>query len=145
LVQGPVASRVFLEKLAEEMNKSFKSRGIQSKFSYLGKISQRSQLKLDSLADGKFDTYLVFKSGDSSYLDMTKEQFTAMGPGVVGTGYGNQYKNLYTVTLYTKKDGMQMIWQGDLNVDFDLANDYRYKKVAKLIFGEFAKNHILVN
>ncbi len=142
---GSVASKVFLENLSAEMMRSFSSKGIESEFSYIGKIPPTTALKLDSLKQDKYDSYLVFKSANASYLDMTKVKFIAISPAAMATRYGNQYAETFTVTLYNGKDKQQIIWQGELDVDFDIANDSRYKQISKLIFNEFVKSRILLN
>lgn len=142
---GPVASRVFLDNLSTEMMQTFKRKGVESDFSYVGKVPSSATLKLDSLVVAPFDACLVFRASEDSYLNMTNAKFTAIGPGVVATSNGNHYQDTYTVSLYTKKENMQLVWQGDLEVDFDLANDSRYKHISGLIFKELVKNQVLSN
>ena len=142
---GPVASEIFLENLSTEMTKSLKQKSVQCRFSYIGKIPQAGPLKIDNLLSDEFDAYLVFKASDQSYLDMNKQKFKGYGPGVVTTGYGNQFADTYALTLYTRKKTLQIVWQGDLRVDFDLANDSRYKQISNLIFNELVKNRVLPN
>jgi hypothetical protein len=139
---GLVASRIFLDNLSDEMLRSFKKKGIHSEFKYIGKIPRSASLEWDSLKQAGYDSYLVFRAADSSYLDMTNEKFTAFGPGIMATKYGNQYKANYNITLY---NGMkhEVLWEGELAVDFDIANSSRYKHIARLIFTELEKNNIL--
>jgi hypothetical protein len=46
--------------------------------------------------------------------------------------------------LYNGKGDLQILWEGELAVDFDLANDGRYKQIAKLIFSQLIKDRILL-
>lgn len=140
---GPVASRVFLDNLHTEMTQSLKSKGVESRFSYAGSGSQYGPLKLDSLISDQYDAYLVFKATGPAQLNMTKPQYSAIGPGVVGTGYGNQYVENYTVSLYKGKEKLQLVWKGEMEVDFDLANDSRYKQISQLLLKELVDRHIL--
>ncbi|WP_148661122.1 hypothetical protein [Flavisolibacter tropicus] len=141
---GPIASRMFLDNLSSKMMETFKRKGVSSEFSYIGKVPQLANLKLDSLVTAPFDACLVFKASDDVYLNMTKVKYTGVAiTGATVAGYGNQYKDKYTVSLYTKKEGMQLVWQGDLKVDFDLAEDSRYNQISNLIFKELSKKRIL--
>ena len=142
---GSVASQIFLENLSAEMKQSLQIKGIQADFSYMGKIPDAADINIDKLKQDKYDSYLVFMANNESYLDMTKEKFTGIGPGVTATGYGNQYVETFTVVLYNGKVKHEVIWQGKLAVDFDIANNSRYKQISGLIFNEFTKSHILLN
>jgi hypothetical protein len=143
---GTVASEVFLENLSAELIQSFKTRGVPTEFTFMGKMPPSASLPLESLIQDKFDTYLVFKSSNNAYLDMSKEKVKVYGPdNMTRKKYGNQYAERYTVTLYHKKEKIQAIWQGDLAIDFDLANSSRYKEISKLILDELVKNQFLLH
>lgn len=141
---GNVASRVFLDNLATELGESFKKKGIESQFSYIGKVDQQTAIRLDTLSQSRYDAFLVFNAANTSKLNMTDMKYVAFGRGMVGTGYGNQFSELYTLTLYNK-ESMQIMWQGNLTVDFDLADDNKYKTVSKLILNELVKSKVLLN
>jgi hypothetical protein len=140
---GPVASRVFLDNLSSELMQSLKVMNVHAEFVYMGKAPSSVSLKIDSLVTPRFDTYLVFKPSAHAYLSMTSLKYIGVGPGVMASGYGNQYTDTFAVALYTRKENLQLVWQGDLMVDFDLANDSKYKKISKLILDEFLKRRIL--
>jgi hypothetical protein len=61
---------------------------------------------------------------------------------VHGTGYGNQYSEKYSITLYSSEGKLQKIWEGNLSVDFDVANKSKYKQISELIFSELSKGNI---
>jgi len=130
---GPVGSRVFMENLSEEMIQSFKKKGIECEYSYVGKPN--SHIKLDTLINSKYDSYIVFDPKNIDYLNMTNPKYETS----VGTAYGNQYVEEFLVSLYSNKPP-ELIWQGKLSLDFDLANEEKYKKISQLIFKEFS-NH----
>ena len=140
---GSSASGIFLDNLSAEMIRSLGSKDIRSAFKYIGKVPQSTTLKIDSLKEDIYDSYLVFNAANDLYLDMTKAKFTAIGPGATVTGYGNQFKETYTVTLYNGGQKEQILWQGELAVDFDIVNSSRYKQISQLILNELAKNRIL--
>jgi hypothetical protein len=140
---GTMASQIFLDNLSTELIRSFKAKSITADYSYKGKVPDLLTLKIDSLVTDQYDTYIVFKSINNSLLDMDKVKYAAVGPGTYGTGYGNQYAEKFTIMLYTKKEKPELLWQGHLDVDFDLANDTRYKKIARLLMNELAKNHFV--
>lgn len=137
---GPVASRVFLDNLSSKLIQSLKAQGIQAEFSYVGKLSPSSFYKLDSLVSNQYDAYLLFKASDSSVLDMNKVKQVVIGPSMSGANYGNQYAETYKLLLYQKAEKLGLVWQGNLKVDFDLANDNKYKQVSKLILKELSKD-----
>lgn len=141
---GPVASRLFLESLSSKMMHALQLNGVQSSFSFVGKVPQYGSFNMDSLVKPPFDTYLLFRASDKNSLDMSKQKYTAYGyGGITATGYGNQYQETYKVTLYQKRAQLEMVWEGDLNVDLDLAKDQWYRQISKEILDEFAKNDIL--
>jgi hypothetical protein len=137
---GPVASRVFLDNLSSKMIQAFKAQGVHADFSYVGKLSQSSLYRLDSLVSDQYDTYLLFKASDSSFLDMNKVKQVVIGPGISGASYGNQYVETYKLFLYQKAEKLGLVWQGNLKVDFDLANANKYKQVSQLILKELSKD-----
>jgi hypothetical protein len=140
---GPVASRVFLDNLTIQITRSLQKRNIRWGFSYAGNIPRSAPVTLDTLASASFDTYLVFRAAGKSYLDMTKPISMRTSSSGSTTYIGNQYKETYTVSLYNKKEKMQLVWQGEMEVNFDLANDGRYEQIAHLILKELEKEHIL--
>jgi hypothetical protein len=137
---GPVASQVFLDNLSSVMIQTFENKGVHAEFSYIGKLHTSSTRKLDSLVNNKFDAYLIFKASDSSKLDMSKTKSAIIGPGIVGSHVGNQYAEKYRLLLYQKKEDMRLVWNGRLNIDFDLANDNRYQHISNIIFKALAKD-----
>lgn len=138
---GSVAAEVFLDNLATEVATSLKSMGIRSDFSYVGRRLRK--LNIDSVKQAGYDAYLVFDAANDAYLNMTKEQFVAFGPGITARGYGNQYAQRFTVALYHDSEPQQTIWEAELAVDIDLAHDGMYPRIARLVIRELVKNHVL--
>jgi len=137
---GPVASRVFLDNLSAVMIERFKKKGVNAEFSYVGKLQASSSRNLDSLVNDRFDSYLLFKASDSSYLDMTKTKSVIIGPGITGSHIGNQYAQDYKLQLFQKRERMHLVWDGKLNIDFDLANNSRYEYISNMIFKGLSKD-----
>jgi hypothetical protein len=152
---GPMASQVFLDNLSTQIKPLFERKGISTEFLYAGKVAQTTQIRLESLVSNDFDACLVFRASDDSHLNMTKEKYRVAGGGAatvsgsayIGTAagslYGNQYKDTYTVYLYKKDGKPQIIWQGHLKLDFDLATEARYKQIAHLICQELITQQLL--
>lgn len=138
---GVVSSRVFLDNLYSELNKSLESRGVHSSFAFVGKVTS---VNLDSLRNYKFDAYLIFKGTDSTILNMQKVKFIGYGPGIQTTAYGNQFREKYTVTLFTGQHRAVPLWKGILNVDFDLANNHKYANLSKMIIKEIEHEGLLL-
>jgi len=137
---GTVASRVFFENLSQEFQKSNAMKKIKTSFVYVGKSHKTASFLIDSLQGKNYDACLLFQSGNNEALEMTKAKYIAVvGPGVSSTGYGNRYAEIFLVTLYNKKEKLSTLWQGDLFVDFDLANNSRYKEISNLFLKEFEK------
>jgi hypothetical protein len=143
---GSVKSQIFLDNLSGEMMQRFKQQGVQADFTYLDKTPPSASFNFDKAKSDKYDCYLVFKSANESYLDMTKEKYSAISAGgSVIKGYGNQYVESYNVKLYSGKGNQEVLWQGELFVDFDIANERNYKQISKLFFDEFKKHRFLLN
>jgi hypothetical protein len=142
---GPVASRVFLDNLYTELSRSFEQKGIQSEFTYLGKIDKSHPPNLDSLTKTRFDAYMMFKASDSSILDMQKVKFVGYGAGIFVAGHGNQFYEHYTITFKVNRDNVGPAWRGVLNVDFDLANNFKYGRISSMICQELERTGIMNN
>ena len=140
---GKVSHHVVFDNLAQELTATFAKKGVHSATFFLPAVPHPSAVLMDSLSSGVYDYCLVLNAGDSVVLNMTKEKFFAVGPGVSGTGYGNQFLTSYTISLFANDAEKHLVWQGDMHVDFDLANDQKYKKISKMIVNEMVKNGVL--
>ena len=141
---GKIPTRVFLENLSGRMKTVLKDKGITSDFLFMNNLPVPFQLQDTTASASGYDTYLVFKSANDTYLDLHNKKYIAAGPGVYGEGFGTQYVETFTVTLYRKNGTMQTIWRGKLEVDFDIVNETKYQKISNLLYKELLKKKVIV-
>lgn len=147
---GSTPSRLFLENLSIELIKNFKRLDITCDFTYEGKIPKGSHVDLKEIITADYNAYLVINPIDTSYINAHKDVgFFATplpgGYGASGSLIGNQYKEDFYVELYTNNSLLNKVWQAELKLDFDVANNDKYVKIAKEIFDRLIKNGFITN
>ena len=146
---GRTSCEILLENLYNEMREPMKSRSITTGYAFLGKTSEFSVDALERISIPGYNAFLVFRGSGDPLLDMSKEKTLLVAPpvgrwpGGTVTRYGNQYRETFTLTLYKREQKLSIIWQGQLDVDFDLASEAGYRQIAKLLMEELVRNKIV--
>ena len=141
---GEIPTQLFLENLSDEMIASLKRNGVLADFLFTDTLADPVKARPAGITANQFDAILVFKPNKDLHLNMTKHKYSVAAPGVSGKGYGNQYRQSFVLTLYEEQANHEVIWQGDLSVDFDIVTETKYKKLAKMILSELAKKNIVL-
>lgn len=133
---GSTASRLFLENLSTDIIQLFTQQGIHCEFNYVGKIPRGSHVNLKTIANPKYDSYLVLSPMDTSFVDIHKSVAVFATPlpggyGASGSLIGNQYKEDYYAGFYTSGSSLNKVWGGELKVDFDLPLLPNIKRLQK--------------
>lgn len=146
---GLTPSRVFLDNLYPEINRSLQQKGISSEFEYIGKIDNSKPLKLARIKPG-FDAYLVFRASDSAALNTRITTYAIPTPmsvipavGLSASTYAHRFTEKYTVAVFTNKSNIDPAWQGVLDINLDLAQNHKYKTISTLLCKELERNGII--
>ncbi|HEX4957825.1 MAG TPA: hypothetical protein VFV46_06575 [Lacibacter sp.] len=140
---GKIPTRVFLENLSGSMKSLLKENGITSDYLFMNTMPVPFRLQ-DSAATSTYDAFLVFRTANDTYLDLHNKKYIAAGPGIYGEGFGTQYTETFTITLYRPEATLKTIWRGKLEVDFDIVNETKYHKITKLLYKELLRKKVIV-
>lgn len=130
---GSSATRIFIDKLANELNIKFKKSKIKLEYQYLGKTYTDAAKKLSNFTDSSFDSYLIFSPKDTSSFN-----------GYVAQGYFSTsdviwYHQNFEVSFYVVNK-REPVWKTLLDVNTDINEIKVYSMIVNYIYKAFKAN-----
>lgn len=147
---GSIGSRVFLDKLSDNLMKSFKEKNIIAQYQYLGKnITEAKGVFKNILTDNQTAILFLLPSDTSFYGSETSTSVATIS----NTQYGNldmtssstssPLLQKFFFKLYSNEEKMKLVWTASVEVNCNLSSSKVPQKISKKIIANFISNRYI--
>ena len=150
---GSTVTRVFLDRLSEELIKKLNSEKINSEYYYLGKDIDTLSETFISITKKDYDAILIFNPDDTARFKSTSKErrnvITLPSTGVEYTLIGKttsiktSYHQSFNLNLYSYEDKSKSLWEANLIVDFNMGRLSNYQKISNKIYWRLKANNYI--
>ena len=147
---GAIGSRIFLDKLSDNLVKSFKEKNIVAQYQYLGKnIAEAKGVFKNILTDKQTAILFLLPSDTSFYGSETSTTII----NIPNTPYGNldlassstsfPFLQKFYFKLYSNEEKMKLVWTASVEVNCNLSSSKVPQKISKKIIANFIYNRYI--